>query len=139
MARFALIPAQVAIRARLRADATLDTLIGADRILDGVPDNTPYPYVTFGEKNTKPWDVFGTDGNEDQITLYVWSQAKGDKEATDIGSRINELLHGYALDLSSDNFDTVLLQLDFADFGHREPDGRTRRAILRYKLITQET
>jgi len=138
VAKLSLIPAQAAIRTRLLADGTLTALLAsATSIYDGVPDDAEYPYVVFGEKHSQPWDVFGKDGHDDSISIYVWSRALGDEECLTIASRINELLHGFALDVSSAGFSTVLLQLDMLDT-MREPDGRTRKSVSRYKIMTQE-
>lgn len=145
MGKLSLIYAQTAIRGLLLADATLMAMLntGADPltgVYDGVPDDAPYPYISFGEKHTEPWDVFGQDGNDDRIMIYCWSQARGDEESLLVASRVNELLHGTSLDLTADGFDTVgfSLQLEMLDT-MREPDGRTRKCISRYKIQTQES
>lgn len=139
MAKLASLHVQKAIRSLLRSDAALTALTGAaQRVFDGVPDDQPYPYITFGDHSGEPWDVFGRDGQESRVTMFVWSQARGYEEGLTIANRVNELLHNANLNLASGGMSTVLLRLEMMDT-MREPDGRTRRAVLRYRLITQET
>lgn len=138
MAKLASLHAQRAIRTLLRNDAALTALTGAaQRVFDGVPDDQPYPYITFGDHSGEPWDAFGQDGQESRITMFVWSQARGYEEVLAIAERVNELLHQHQLVLTSGGLTTVSLRLEMMDT-MREPDGRTRRAILRYHLFTQE-
>ncbi len=144
MARLASLAAQIAIRTLLRSDAALEALTGDDGeggacVFDGVPDDTNYPYVTFGDHNETPWDVFAKDGSENRLTLYVWSQAAGYEEALTIADRINVLLHNATLAFDvSDERESVRCRLEMLDT-MREPDGRTRRAVLRYLINTEET
>ena len=140
MGKLSLIHVQSAIRTLLLADGTLCALLASTTaIYDGVPDDAAYPYIAFGEKHTEPWDTFSGDANDDRIMLYVWSQAKGDLEALTIASRVNDLLHGSTLDLASAGFRMVpsSLQLEMLDT-MREPDGRTRKAMMRFKLQAEE-
>lgn len=141
MGKLSLIPLQSAIRTLLLADGTLTALLATvTSIYDGVPDDAAYPYIVFGEKNTTPNDVFGQDVNDDKITLYVWSQALGDEQALTIASRVCDLLHGTDVNLTSGGFRNVpsSLQLEMLDT-MREPDGRTRKAIMRFKAMNEET
>lgn len=141
MGKLSVLPLQTAIRTLLLADGTLTGLLAASTaVYDGVPDDAEYPYVTFDTKHSEPTDTFDKDVNDDRITLYIWSQARGDEQALTIASRINDLLHGTTLDLASSGFRNVpgSLQLDMMDT-MREPDGRTRKAILRYKTTNEET
>ncbi|HEX6956259.1 MAG TPA: DUF3168 domain-containing protein [Agromyces sp.] len=144
MARLASLAAQIAVRTLLRSDAALEALTGDDgdggaRVFDGVPDDQAYPYVTFGDHNESPWDVFGKDGSENRLTLFVWSQALGYEEALTIADRIQQLLHNASLAFDvSDERASVRCRLEMLDT-MREPDGRTRRAVMRFLINTEET
>lgn len=146
MGKLSLVALQTAIRTILVNDATLTSLTGSSaltsgaRVFDGVPDDQAYPYISFADKHVEPVDTFDKDVNDDRIMLYVWSQSKGDAEALNIASRVNDLLHGASLDLTASGFRNIpsSLQLEMLDT-MREPDGRTRKAIMRYKTMNEET
>jgi hypothetical protein len=80
---------QDAVKARLAADATLTSLIGAGRIHDGPPRNAPLPFVALDEIRSRP---IAPGLVEHRLTLRCWSKAGGKSEAAAAADRIDVLL-----------------------------------------------
>lgn len=107
----------------------------AKAVLDYVPDSKPYPYVTFGTTVETPFDTFGKDGHSQIVTMDIWSQARGWKEANDIFSDMTTLLENGALVLTAHQ--QVLVNLEDAN-QLREDDGITFHIAARYRVIVQD-
>ncbi|HJZ42695.1 MAG TPA: DUF3168 domain-containing protein, partial [Hyphomicrobiaceae bacterium] len=91
---------QQSIFATLAADATLLALLGGPRVYDDVPQASAFPYLTFGHSLVRDWSTGSEDGSEHVVTLHVWSQGKGKKEAHEIMGAVRTALHDQALSLS---------------------------------------
>jgi hypothetical protein len=112
---------------------TAATALVGGRVYDFVPDRAAYPFISFdgGEAS----DASGTtaaEGDADvSLTLNIWSQQDGWLEADTIAEAIYARLHRVVLAQSSGcravfNYER--------DRGHiRDPDGKTRRVICRYR------
>ena len=72
---------QQSIFATLTADTALLALLGAPRLYDDVPQRADFPYLTFGQSVARDWSTGSEDGNEHILTLHVWSQANGKRQA----------------------------------------------------------
>lgn len=88
-------PVQRAIYSRL---ATANPLICEGRVFDAPEDGTQKPYVEIGDVNPIADDATGSDGFETVVTLHVWSDYRGNKEAIDIIGQIRSALHQKTLD-----------------------------------------
>ena len=88
---------QAAIHARLTADAALTAMIGSGSVFDRRISGKPMPYVVLSEIATSD---FGPDAEEHMVTIEIWSDADGRKQAQDIAARVRLLLDGAALDLT---------------------------------------
>ena len=91
---------QQSIFAKLTADATLLALLGAPRVYDDVPQGADLPYLTFGQSTARDWSTGSDDGNEHILTLHVWSQANGKRQAHEIMGAVRTALHDQPLTLS---------------------------------------
>lgn len=125
---------QKAVYSRLSSDVTLAAAVVG--VFDDVPEGTGFPYVELGDTTEIPFDVFGKDGHEQTLTLHIWSQKSGMKEAQQIQGMINGLLHGYSLTV--DNHSTVLLLHDGTN-SQLDPDGVTRHLSVRFRCVVQDT
>ncbi len=79
----------------LSGDATLTGLLGANKILDRVPDTKAYPYVTIGDISTSDRGNHTWDGILSTLIINVWSRepGRGRKDMQAIQTRIDQLLH----------------------------------------------
>lgn len=125
---------QQAVFAALGADAALTALIGASRIYDDVPQGTPLPYLTFGQSTARDWSTGTEEGSEHVLTLHVWSQSKGKKQAHEIMNAVRAVLHDQPLTLAGHRL--VNLRHEFSE-SRREPDGDTIHGITRFRAVTE--
>jgi hypothetical protein len=125
---------QQSIFARLTADAALTTLLGGPRVHDEVPQASPFPYISFGHSLVRDWSTGSEDGSEHVVTLHVWSQGKGKKEAHEIMDAVRSALHDQALSLAGHRLVNLRHELSEA---RREPDGDTTHGIVRYRAVTE--
>jgi len=125
---------QQSIFAVLAADATLVALLGGPRVYDDVPQASAFPYLTFGHSLVRDWSTGSEDGSEHVVTLHVWSQEKGKKEAHEIMGAVRTALHDQALSLAGHRLVNLRHELSEA---RREPDGDTTHGIVRYRAVTE--
>jgi hypothetical protein len=125
---------QQSVFAALSADAALIALLGAGRIHDDVPQGSPKPYLTLGQSTVRDWSTGTDDGNEHLVTLHVWSDAKGKKQASEIADAVRTALHDQPLALTGHRL--VNLRHEFSE-ARRDPDGATIHAILRFRAVTE--
>jgi hypothetical protein len=124
---------QKAIYTTLTSDSALMAKITG--VFDNVPDNQPYPYITIGEATSSRFRTFSRFGEEVFITLHIWSQYAGFKEANDILNDMNRLLADQ--NLTTSGWDTISCFYDFSET-LRDSDGVTRHIVVRYRILTQK-
>lgn len=122
---------QVAIYDRLRTDANLAAVV-ADRVYDDVPQETPFPYVEIGEPVSTAWDDDCNTGSVSLVTIHVWSQYHGSREAQLALAAIYTALHNQPLGLVGG--DNVVCQVQQQQV-LRDPDGVTRHGVLTLRAI----
>jgi hypothetical protein len=125
---------QKAIYHQLRTDAALLALLGGAKIYDDTPQQTAFPYVTFGQSLMRDWATGTEAGHEHVLTLHVWSRAAGRREVHEVMSAIEAALHEATLGLTSQHL--VNLRHEFSD-ARREPDGDTYHGTVRYRAVTE--
>ena len=130
--------AAVALRAAiydaLVADTPLTTLLGGAKVYDEVPRAAAFPYVTLGEAQVTDWSTATDPGEEHQLTLNAWSRQGGHREAHEIAGALLQALDGAALTLTDHRL--INLRFGTADI-RREADGRTYRALVRFRAVTE--
>ncbi len=124
---------QKAVRDTLLADAALDALIGG-RIHDAAPQDAAFPYAIIGETRMNDWSTGTEDGTEHLLTLNVWSRHEGKREAYAIADAIRNALDDASLTLEDNRL--VNLTHQYSDL-RRDGDGRTWRAVLRFRAVTE--
>lgn len=92
-------PLQKTIFDALKADAVLADAPLSGRIFGDVPDNLVFPYIRIGEFETQPWRTMTRPGEEVLITVHIFSDERGNKEAQGIRDRVNRVL-GDNIDLT---------------------------------------
>lgn len=130
-------PLQKAVFALLDGDATLDALIGNNRIFDRVPDEQAFDYVGIGEFTASDISTFGKLIEEVTFTIDVWSQKGGKKTCALIQDRIDTLLNRASLDLSADGFRSVAILREFRD-SLLDQDGLTYHGIQRFRAMIEK-
>lgn len=84
---------QAAMYSRLATSTDLTNLIGSDAIFDDVPKSQKLPYVVFAESIHNDWSTGSEDGMEHAVTLNVWSDQNGRKEALMIADAVVQAFH----------------------------------------------
>ncbi|WP_371345276.1 DUF3168 domain-containing protein [Ancylobacter sp. IITR112] len=123
-----------AIHAALTTDAALTAALGAGRIHDVPPASPAFPYVTLGEAQVTDWSTGTEAGAEHRLTLACWSREGGHGEAHALAHLVQQALHDAPLAL--DGHRLVNLRFTSADI-RREPGGRSYRALLRFRAVTE--
>lgn len=124
---------QQAIYERLTADTVLMGKITG--VFDEVPQNQPFPYVTIGDMTSTPWRTMSRFGEEVTITLHIWSQQKGFREAYEILDDLNRLLADQVIPVLG--WDVAACWYEFSDT-IRDPDGVTKHIPVRYRMQVQK-
>jgi hypothetical protein len=127
---------------RLKADATLTTLLGAaDRVVDQPRESMPHPYVRVGEFISTPDNTHTTIGRNVVMTLHIWTRKRGNLDGQTISSRIVELLdhQAAALDalLRPEGHRVVSIRAEF-DQALTDPDPEIRHHVLRFRVATAQ-
>ena len=125
---------QRAVFAALIADSKVVGLLGGERVYDHVPRGAAFPYVTFGQSVERDWSTGSDDGSEHILTLHVWSQSAGRKQADTIMAAMRAVLHDRMLALNG--YRLINLRHEFAD-ARRDPDGETVHGIMRLRAVTE--
>lgn len=103
-------------------------------VFDDVPQGTPCPYVVIGEDDSESFDTDESLGLETDVTIHVWTEYSGRKQAKDITAQIYAALHRYALPV--DGMSTVDCIFEYQD-SFLDPDGVTRHGVIRFRLTTE--
>ncbi|MEH6699264.1 MAG: DUF3168 domain-containing protein [Brevundimonas sp.] len=124
---------QKGILARLKAEATLDALIGG-RIWDAPPPEPTYPHVKLGRSQSRP--VAGGDGAmQHQLTLIVASRFCGTEEARAVAAAVRVCL-GEAV-IEADGVRSLKLDVPLSDVFAAD-DRLTTWAVIRVRAVTQD-
>lgn len=138
-------PLQQAVYSTLRADASLQSLTGANpaRVYDYVPQFTwddndgsgnPLPYVVLGEGSATDWDTKTEDGMEQTFLIHTWSRYWGWSQAKQIMGAVVDALDQQALSVTG--HDLVLLRFEFSDL-FLDDDGKTHHGVQRFRAMTE--
>jgi len=103
-------------------------------VYDEVPENAVFPYVTLGEDTESAENTLNRIGRNVTMTLHVWSQAPGFKEAKHIAHDIIELLEHQPLALNG--FANTAVNYEVSSYLH-DGDGFTRHGVLRFRFLVQ--
>ncbi|MBB6299906.1 DUF3168 domain-containing protein [Rhizobium leucaenae] len=117
---------QAAMVARLKADATLTTLVQG-RVYDQPPDPAAFPYVTLGEAQFIRDDATCISAGAVYLTLHAWSRAVGFPEAKRVADAVAESLHLAPLTLATNRLISINHRQNRA---FRDPDGLTSHVVI---------
>lgn len=125
---------QIAIRERLVADTELDSLITG--VVDEVPEDQAYPYITVGHVTEIADDAHDRQGLTSTATLHIWSRYRGWKQALVILGHVDRILDRRPLDV--EGFTDVSIKREW----HQtvpDPDPEIRHIPVRFRVwLTKE-
>jgi hypothetical protein len=122
------------IHARLTADAELTDLISTDGIRDRLMSGRKLPGIVTGELSSSDYSTATEAGEEHRLTLEIWTDATGRKQAQIIATRLHTLLHDATLDLEGHHFVSLL---HLSTQTRREQKTRLHVAEMRFRAVTE--
>lgn len=130
---------RAALIAAIAADAGVQaTAMGAvPRVLNRVPQKTPFPFIVIDTSSARPWDTTTERGAEIDVELRLMGEYEGDLQGEAIFWAINQLLRDWAPQ-SFANHRLVNFVLAFQDV-RSEEDGRRYFGLQRWRAVTEET
>lgn len=134
-------PIQTAVYTLLNADVGESAAgslgdLGVDGVFDEVPEGTNKPYVVVGEAYETPDNSHDRKGRRTVITIHVWSDQQGFKEAVGIADRIVDLLDHTTLTIAG--WTHIATRFDFMQT-LRDPDVDIRHVPIRFVVTSEET
>jgi dsDNA-binding SOS-regulon protein len=126
---------QKALFQALDADGSLSAALGGAKLFDHVPENIPFPYVTFGRTSVYDWVTGRKKDAEQLFTLHFWSKSEARKEMLDVMDMVSARLQDAALAL--DEHHRVNLRLEFTEIRYDE-DLSACHGLLRFRAVTEE-
>lgn len=123
-----------AIHARLSGDAALAALIGPEAIRDRYTTGRRLPSIMIGDLTTSDYSTSTEAGEEHLLTLEVWSEAGGRRQAQQFAASIRALLANASLPLETH----ILVNLQhLATLTRREPKTKLHVAEIRFRAVTE--
>jgi hypothetical protein len=126
---------QIALKTHLLSSAPVSFALGEGAVFDHVPQDTPFPYLCFGDIETRDWSTQVTRGHEHTIDLHAWSDHKGRREALDIIAAVDEALDQASLILVDHSL--ISLKTLFSTVLH-EVNKSLYHGIIRLRAVTQQ-
>lgn len=143
-------PIQRAIVTRLRADATIGTLLAPIKgvnpatpaVVDQPEEGQAYPYVVVGDHLSIPDNDLTSYGREGTETIHVWTKVRSNAPGQAIADRVTALLDHQTAALSAllagDGHKCVTIRQEF-DQALRDPDPQIRHHVVRFRIQTQQS
>jgi hypothetical protein len=143
-------PAQAAVVALLKADATLTGMIA--NVYDDVPNGTTKDFIAMGDWSEGSDDTLEDDnagiGSECRLTIHVLTDdqapnagtvSKGFKKGQSVASRIKVLLHGQPLTI--EGWTHVMTEHESTiAFRDEDEQGRPKRhQVSTYRIVAEAT
>jgi len=123
-----------AIHRRLSRDAALTAILGPEGIGDRLMPRADLPCIVFGDLETRDFSTSTEDGEEHFLTLEIWSDGEGRRQAQQIAAIAHGLLHNAALDI--EGFSLVSL-LQTSQRARREPKTKLYVCQMRFRAVTE--
>lgn len=106
-------------------------------VLDFVPEDTPYPYVTIGETQMTRTDTHSTYSTEMYMTLHVWTRSEGWSQARGIAGQIRAILDNQQNSITLESpHRLALIRMDRTG-SMRDPDPGVRHMPIRYRVLVE--
>lgn len=129
---------QRALLEHLRDDPALLATLGGAHIHDAPPhaasDEAILPNIVLGDESIAAWSTQDSTGAEHDLSLSIWSRAKGYSEVKTIMAALFDRLDGTTISLEGGH----LVSLRFiAARTSREARGRLRKASCRFRALVE--
>lgn len=124
----------LAIHARLSTDAGLLAMLGPDGIRDRLLPRPALPCIVYGRLDTSDLSTDTEPGEEHKLTIEVWSDGEGRRQAQEIGDRVEAILENGNLTLDGA---TLVSLFRTGTLSRREPKTRYFLSELRFRAVTE--
>ena len=125
-----------AIFARLSGSAALTALIGADGVFDRLIAGAKLPCLVLGELDSRDFSTATQTAQEHFLTIEVWSDFSGRRQALEIAGLVAGSLQDAALDLAEPS--AVLVSLEHRGTrSRREAKSKLFVAEVRVRAVTE--
>jgi len=126
---------QKALLGALNADPATTAIFGNPlRVYDDVPEQPVFPFATFDRASVRPVNGDWPGALEHKMTLKVWSQYGGRREALDGLHALRAAINGASVPL--DGHQLVNVRTSFADV-FRVRSSRVFEAVLNLRAVTE--
>ncbi|MDX3928869.1 MAG: DUF3168 domain-containing protein [Shinella sp.] len=125
---------QKAIYERLGGDPALTALVGPEGVTDRLADKPHLPLVVIRTIESTDRSTSTEDGEEHLVTLEVWSEGAGNREAQVIAGRLRALLHDAQVTLEGHHLVSLFHRRTVTG---REGKSRYHRAEMRFRAMTE--
>jgi len=123
-----------AVYAVLVGDSELDAVLTGGKVFDHVPRAAGYPFVSFGNCDTRAVDGDAVPAELHRFEVLVHSRAPGRAEASAIAARVAALVDGAALALTG----AALVFMRLRDTSvAASSDRRAYRVRMRFEALTE--
>ena len=126
---------QRALYAKLTGNAPLMALIQGVYAAVAQPDlpesDGAFPYLVIGESIITASDTKTDDGGNALCQMDVWSRSNNLLQVKQIGAAVRTALHHQSLTISGANH--IITLFESGDYS-RDPDGHTKRGLLRVRV-----
>jgi hypothetical protein len=123
-----------AIHALLAEDPQLTSMIGSDGIIDRLVSGQHLPCLVIAELTTDDYSTATEPGEEHRLTLQVWSEAQGQRQAQSIAGRVRALLGDASPTLEAG---TLVNLQHVSTRARREAKTRLFCAEMRFRAVTE--
>lgn len=100
----------------------------------------PFPYVIIVQANEGPWNTKGTRGLDALVQIDAYARATSsvsvEDAISDLSSAVREALEWYPLTVAGAHHVTTELESIIPGW---EDNGKTRRAVMLFRVILDET
>ena len=118
----------------LVADGELDGVLAGGKVFDHVPRAAGYPFVSFGDCESRAVDGDAVPAELHRLEVFVHSRAPGRAEASAIATRVAALLDGATPALTG----AQLVYLRLRDTAvAASSDKRAYRVRMRFEALTE--
>ncbi|OXS99449.1 hypothetical protein B7H23_14950 [Notoacmeibacter marinus] len=126
---------QKAIYQWLSSDASLMAMLSGPGFYDAPSPGARFPYVTFGRASGFDWSSGMERGQEIFLTLQVWSNRRGRREAATVMKTIETRLRDFTP--QRDGLRLILLDCEMQEIKH-DSEAALYRGTARYRALVEE-
>lgn len=123
-----------AIHERLTDDAELSGMIGPEGLRDRLVSGRKLPAAIVADLASNDYSTATETGAEHLLTLEIWTDAGGRRQAAIIAERLQTLLHDAPLSLESHHLVSLL---HLSTRTRREQKARLHVAEIRFRAVTE--